>query len=299
MVAEKHAKPPRKSNLQRVLRGVGIAVLVLVLLLYIGFPAAMGALAVIPARAQVGSPPQGFDEVELFTPDGVRLRGWYKPPENGAVILLLHGAGGSREAMRPFALMLASHGYGVLAFDLRGHGTSEGRTNRLGWQGTQDVGAALDFLRARPEALRIGALGSSMGGEVLLGAASAYPEIRAIAADGATRRSSAELLALESERPLVRNFTARVMYAVVGLLTGERPPVPLLQSMSESGETRFLLIAAGANPLEVAFNRLFAQTLGARLDLWVAPDVGHTGAFSRYPEEYARRLVGFFERTLE
>ena len=51
-----------------------------------------------------------------------------------------------------------------------------------------------------------------------------------IAADGATTRSLDELLALPSERPLVRNFTARVMYAAVQILSGETPPVPLLDS---------------------------------------------------------------------
>jgi len=65
-----------------------------------------------------------------------------------------------------------------------------------------------------------------MGGEVLLGAASQYPSITAIAADGATRRSTEELLALESERPLVRNFTARVCMhgqAVLRPKTSEAP----------------------------------------------------------------------------
>ena len=44
----------------------------------------------------------------------------------------------------------------------------------------------------------------------------------AIVADGATRRSVDELLALPSERPLVRNFTARVMYAAVRILMGRK-----------------------------------------------------------------------------
>ena len=31
------------------------------------------------------------------------------------------------------------HGYGVLAIDMSGHGESGGRTNRLAWQGTEDI----------------------------------------------------------------------------------------------------------------------------------------------------------------
>ncbi len=200
--------------------------------------------------------------------------------------------------MRSYAQMLARRGYGILALDLRGHGASEGKTNRLGWQGTLDVGAAVNFLRSRSEVRHIGGLGSSMGGEVLLGAASTYPAIEAIAADGATRRCTEELLALQTERPLARNFTARVMFASVQLFSGEQPPQPLLQSMLETAKTQFLLIAAGSNALEVSFNQMFTNTLGNRAALWIAPGVGHTGAFSQYPQEYEQRLVNFFNRTL-
>jgi predicted alpha/beta hydrolase len=41
---------------------------------------------------------------------------------------------GAGESIRPYAEMLSCHGYSVLAVDLRGHGGSEGRANRLGWQ---------------------------------------------------------------------------------------------------------------------------------------------------------------------
>ncbi len=208
---------------------------------YLGIPFAMGVISVLPARSPVGSLPDGFEAVDLRAKDGVGLQAWYHPPENGAVILLLHGAGGSREGMRAQAQMFTRHGYGVLALDLRGHGGSEGKTNRLGWNGTLDVGAAVAFLQTRREVKKIGGLGSSMGGEVLLGAVSSYPLIQAAAADGATRRCTDELLALEEERPLVHNFTPRVMYAAVQLLSGERPPLASVVTIHAGGGWRALL----------------------------------------------------------
>jgi pimeloyl-ACP methyl ester carboxylesterase len=226
------------------------------------------------------------------------LAGWYKQPINGTAIILIHGAGGSREGMRPYAEMLARHGYGVLALDLRGHGTSTGRTNRFGWQGTHDAGAAVAFLQARDEVKAIGGLGSSLGGEVLLGAASEYPAIKAIAADGATARSLDELLTLSSERPLYRNFTARVMYAAVQVLSGETPPTPLLDSLIAAPATSYLLIAGGDNNKEVAFNELFVAAAPDRAQLWIAPDAAHTGAFSKYPSEYEQRVIAFLDAAL-
>ena len=285
------------SKVKSALRVTGLVIGVLAGLVYLGLPAAMGIAAILPAKSGSGSPPAGFEEVTLHTADGIQLAGWYRPPANGVVILLLHGAGGSRESMRAYAEMLVNHGYGVLAIDLRGHGQSQGKTNRLGWQGTLDVGAAIDFLKEEG-IQRIGGFGSSMGGEVLLGAAAAYPDIRAIVADGATRRSIAEYLALEANRPLVRNFTARVMYATVQLLTGEQPPSQLLDSMVQSKSTRFLLVAAGQNTLETEFNELFADTLGSRASLWIVPGATHTGAFSLNPATYEQRVTDFFQAEL-
>jgi pimeloyl-ACP methyl ester carboxylesterase len=204
-------------SIRRLLRWLALLLLALVLLLYIVLSAALGAAAVFPTKAPPGLPPEGFEPVSLETIDGISLAGWYSPAHNSTAIILLQGAGASREAVRPYAEMLVRHGYGVLALDLRGHGASGGATNRLGWQGTRDVGAAVAFLETRPEVDSVGGLGLSLGGEVLLGAASDYPALEAIAADGATRRNLAELLALPSERPLVRNFIARIMYASVQL----------------------------------------------------------------------------------
>jgi len=282
----------------KVLRIAGLTVLGLLLALYVGLPVAMAAAAVWPTRADVGPPPDGFTEASPVTSDGVRLAAWYAPPRNGAAVILVHGAGGSREDSRRLAATLRDRGYGVLSLDLRGHGQSEGRTNRLGWQGTRDIRAAVDFIRTRNADVSLGAVGLSMGGEVVLGASASCPEMRAIVADGATRRCTEELLALPSKRSLAESFTPRVMYAAVRLMSGERPPTPLLGEMVRAEAADFLLIAAGNNELEVAFNERFSRTLGKRASVWVAPDVSHLGAYSRYPDEYERRVLGFLDRTM-
>ena len=286
--------PSRK----RALRWGAILIVVALIGLYLVLPVVMGVVVVFPYKEDVGTPPEGFESITLTAEDGVDLAAWYAPPTNGAAIILAHGAGNSREGVRDYVEMFVRHGYGVLALDLRGHGSSGGTTNRLGWQGTRDIGVAVAYLQTREDVSAIGGLGLSMGGEVLLGAASAYPDLRAIVADGATRRSTEELRALPSERPLYRNFVARVMYATVQVLTGDSPPKPLLESMVEAETTAFLLIAAGNNGQEVDFNELFAETLGARATLWIAPDVAHTDAFERYPDEYEQRVFAFFDTAL-
>ncbi len=281
-----------------LLRRIALLVLVAVLGIYIVLPLAFGIYAVLPTRAPVGAPPDGFEEVSLTTDDGVALKAWYAPLQNGAAIILVHGAGSSREEVRSHARMLVRHGYGVLAPDLRGHGESGGATNRFGWQGIRDVGAAVRFLEAQDDAGAIGGMGLSLGGEVLLGAASAFPQVAAIVADGATQRSVEELHALESERPLHRSLVTQAMYAAVQALSGTEPPKPLLDSMVEAESTEFLLIAGGNMPREISYGDLFVRTVGGHAELWIVPDAGHTEAFGRYPDEYERRTVAFFDASL-
>jgi len=285
-------------NVSRIARVLCWSALGILLAVYVGVPVAMAIAATWPSRAIVSAPPAGFRDVTLTTADGTELAAWYAESRNGAAIIVAHGAGGSRENVRRHAQLMADRGYGVLSLDFQGHGESGGRTNRLGWQGTSAVRAAVDYLATREGgALRIGGIGSSMGGEVLLGASAQCPEIEAIVADGATRRCTEELLALPQERSLVRSFTARVMYQAVRLLAWDRPPAPLLGEMRRS-ESSFLLISAGANQLETAFNRRFAQVLGSRADLWIVPGVAHTGAYTRYPDDYERRVISFFDAHL-
>jgi len=282
----------KERRTARMFKWIGIAVGAMVVVLYVFLPVGIGVVSVWPARGDVGDAPEGFADVAVGTRDGETLAAWYRPAMAETAVLVTHGAGGSRDSVREYVEFLAEAGYGVLAVDLRGHGESTGKTNRLGWNGTADVRAAVDVLKAQG-AERIVGLGLSMGGEVLLGAASQVPELEAIVADGATRRSTSELLALPSERPLWRSFTARLMFATSGLLSGDPEPLPLLESMAAS-RARFLLIAGGDAETEVALNERFAETLGDRAMLWVAPGAGHTQAHAVYPDEYEARVLAFF-----
>jgi len=280
--------------LKRLLIGLGAICIVL----YIVFPAGMGVYATSRHPSDVGEPPEGFTELDLTAADGVRLTAWYAPPRNGAAIILVHGANGSREDVRAHAGMLAREGFGVLAYDQRGHGESGGKGNAFGWQNSQDVGAAVSYLKSREDVTAIGALGLSMGGEVLLGAASAYPDMRAIAADGATHRTIEDYLALSDRRNILRSWTTRVMYGTVRCVSGQKPPLSMVKSIGEAADTSFLFIAAGDVPDEGEYGLRFVESAGISGALWTVPGAGHTGGFSMCPAAYRERVTGFFRNAL-
>ena len=132
------------------------------------------------------------ENVSFRTSDGLELQGWYVPSKNGAAVIAFPGRSGPQAHTR----MLVSHGYGVLLFDRRGEGKSEGDSNLLGWGGDKDILAAVEFLKARPDVDpgKIGGIGLSVGGELMLQAAAETDELAAVVSEGAGTRQLSEQL---------------------------------------------------------------------------------------------------------
>ena len=107
---------------------------------------------VAPASVPAANLGTAYEDVQFTTSDGFLLKGWYVPSKNRAAVISFPGRSGTRLQAR----MLARHGYGVLLFDRRGEGESEGDWNVFGWQGERDLHAAVTFLQ-RPGRRRSGA----------------------------------------------------------------------------------------------------------------------------------------------
>jgi pimeloyl-ACP methyl ester carboxylesterase len=289
---------PRRSWRRRLFRWIIILVLVLLFADIFLLPLGVAIYASTSVGSDIDEPPQGFSAIQLPAADGTRLAGWYLPPQNGVAIILLPGAGGTRNGLASRAEMLAANGYGVLAIDHRGAGESEGQTNRFGWAGTSDVGGAVEHLETQPDVEVIGGWGISLGGEILLGAISDYPQIAAVISDGATSRSYEETYDLDRGNNPVMRLQTWLITGFVGLLTGDDPPTPIVDSIRANENTRLLLVAAGNVQDEIDYNNMFANTAGDRAEVWIVPDVGHTSGWGHHRDEYTQRVLDFFGASL-
>jgi uncharacterized protein len=247
-------------------------------------------------RTPIGDPPPGYREVSFRASDGLRLAGWYSPSRNGAAVLLVHGGGGDRTGPLRHARMLARHGYGVLLYDARGRGESEGSPNGYGWEWTKDVAGALGFLEHRPDVApdRIGALGISTGADVLLEAAATRTDIRALVTDGAAAGSYADWHRLQGDNAGMAFFWSQ--FAALRVLTGDPPGRPLADVVTEI-EAPALLISADRHE-EYDFNVLYARLARGRATHWNLADTQHTRGLRDHPRAYERRVAGFFDRAL-
>lgn len=107
------------------------------------------------------------------------------------------------------AAMLARH----LLVNRPGEADNEGDPKLFGWGGDLGISAAVDFLRAGPdvERERIGGIGFSVGGEMLLQHAAESPDLAAVVSEGPGSRSIKESLELSGDIRVAELTTAPVM----------------------------------------------------------------------------------------
>jgi pimeloyl-ACP methyl ester carboxylesterase len=240
-----------------------------------------------------------YEDATFETSDGITISGWYVPSQNGAAILVAHGAGGARIRPLLHVRLLVDAGYGVLVFDARGHGESEGGTNTYAWGADADVVAAAHYLDTRPDVEdgRIGALGLSMGAEMVLDGASQDTPISAVVADGAGVRSVKEMLDLRVtwKSALATSWVASINVSTMALSGGGLPPA--IGDRVSSIQAPTLYIASTHEPEERELNRTWFGRTNAPKELW-AVDAPHTGGLRTFPDEYAERVLSFFEQNL-
>ncbi|MFL6005226.1 MAG: alpha/beta hydrolase, partial [Gaiellaceae bacterium] len=273
-------------------RMIGVAAVPL-LLLYVVMPIGTALWTTQKYRTDIGTFAVPHRSVTFESSDGLRLSGWYVPSRNGAAVVLVHGGGGSRDGAKRHAVLFAHAGYGVLLYDARGRGRSEGAPDAYGWTWTHDVDGAIDFLHARG-IRRIGALGLSTGADVLIEVAAQRHDLRAVVADGTTAESSGDVAKISHGSGLISLPFWWMQYGAASVLEGARPSRPLADAARHVAPTRFLFIAS-TWPVERQAAPLYAKA--AHAPLWRV-DAGHTGGLREHPRAYAKRVLGFFARTL-
>ena len=267
------------------------------------FPVTMGVGASNIAHGALGSNSPAtyglpYQSVDVPATDGVTLAGWYVPSRNGAGVVVVAGSGSTREGVLAQGAVLATHGYGVLFLDNRGHGASGGNAMDFGWYGNQDLGGAVTWLANRPDVTggRVAVLGESMGGEEAIGALGSNPAIRAVVAEGVTGRIAADHAWLPST---LAGYLMRaedwVTYNTANMLTGASEP-PSLASSLRAASPRPVLLIAGKD--EVQAGRYFRNASPSNVQLLQLNDAAHTAGLQVHRALWTERVISFLNTSL-
>lgn len=134
-----------------------------------------------------------------FKSDNEVLRGWLNEPSTPRphpAIIFTHGFLSTHDEFGDYPQRFCERGYLTLAFDLRGHGASEGRRGLISEaRMTQDVLRALDYIESIPgiDNNRIALFGHSLGGGAVLCATARDARVHAVVAGATVGRLRDEL----------------------------------------------------------------------------------------------------------
>jgi len=241
------------------------------------------------------------EEVTFVTTDGLRLHGAWIPADGSRrAVVIMHGHGGSLDYDLHRAPFLHAAGFNVLLFDFRAHGRSPGRLATFGYLERRDVQGAVEFLKGRGMQA-IGLMGFSYGGMAAMLGAPLCPEVGAVISDGGPARLRRAIAAKVVELGLpgwLGSFLGWLAVATASVRLGVNlfryEPV---RWVGKIAPRPVLFVHGELDPYLPDFNDLFAAA-GEPKEAWRVPGVGHCKASEVCPEEFQRRVLEFFERSL-
>ena len=233
-------------------------------------------------------------DVHLATAKGVVMSGWRLPSDNGAAVVLVHGSFADRRQLLPEARILSSAGYGVLLFNLPGNGESGGERRH---------GAEQDFLRlaldatsaapdVRPD--RIGAYGFSGGAAVLAEVAAMDRRVRAVVLAGCYEGTDQHVRHDFRQWGALSGTPALWAARWAGMV----PLNPIRAVPAISPRPIFFLSGDRDDVVPPGSVEALYAVAHEPKEIWVVGGARHGDYADVAGDEYARRLVGFFDRTL-
>jgi pimeloyl-ACP methyl ester carboxylesterase len=240
-----------------------------------------------------------YEKVEFLSRDGLRLFGWYVHRPDSPTVILVHGLGGSANAMTYHAGVLLKKGYSSLAIDLRAHGRSQGNTCTYGIAEANDVLGALDYLHSRPDVdpKRIGALGISLGAQAVLRAALLSSSIRGVVLEGI----GTTMLSDHGHPEPVWLWKLLypynwLIYRLGDWMCGVTPEEDTRTALTRLKQSK-LLISTGKGT-EQRFSRILYQLASEPKEIYEIPRAQHAAGYLFAPKEYTEKVVKYFDQVL-
>lgn len=115
-----------------------------------------------------------FKTIYLTTQDSLKLEAWYIAADNSkGTVILFHGHGGNKSGVIKEAESFNKMAYNTLLVDFRAHGNSGGNSCTIGYDESEDVKLAFDYIKAKGEK-NIVLWGISMGASTITKAVKDY-----------------------------------------------------------------------------------------------------------------------------
>lgn len=289
---------------------VGTSIVAGIMFLLVAYVAADAALEPDPPKntPYLDQFPFPVEEIEFEARDKIALAGWFlaaAPPRGeaptttpNATVILMHGYGGTRDVMLPYASFLSDAGFHVFFFDARGVGNSARVTVTFGEREKLDVLGAIDYLGKRPDVdqKRIAIMGLELGGSIGIMGAAEDQRIAAVVAEAPYASLNLALQDALDETVAVPGFLRSLTTYLVKRRIAEdikdRAPLEAVAKLS-----RPLLIIEDSDARTDQTQQIFAAAQQPKT-LWVAHGAGRGEGLKEFPNEYVTRVVEFLRSNI-
>jgi uncharacterized protein len=268
-----------------------------------------------------GEPDPTAEDVRFPTAGGLRLQGvYFRTPVTPRKGVILFGIeyGSDRWSCRSYCDPLLAAGYDVFAYEPRNQGKSESIPGYepLQWitnYEVEDARAALAYLKGRADKdpRGVGLFGVSKGANAGLALAAEDSWVRCIVTDGAFGLVSVMLpymrhwIRIYNKNFLVHGLMPAWFYAHMARAGVRRVQRTLkvgffhLEDVAENIRQPLLMIHGEADSyIKVEMARaLFRRAAGPK-EFWAVSGAKHNQSISVAGDEYARRVVAFFDEQL-
>lgn len=268
-----------------------------------------------------------YEEVTFKSKKGnVTLKGAFfaAKPISNKTLIVVHGFGENR-FMSGRTEILVKHlipqGYNILAFDLRGHGKSEGDLISFGYYEKYDVLGAINYLKKRgKEGEEIALLGFSMGAVAAIEATGEDKRVNAVIADSAIRDLRLYILndlnSLSDDlNSILDNLGVAPYYsifryfpfknnAILGvaklyhLNVDEVSPMNTVKNISK--KPIFLIHSKNDRFIPYTNSEAIFKSISdkSNVEFWTTAKAGHIGSLKMYPEAYLRKIKTFLDENM-
>jgi alpha-beta hydrolase superfamily lysophospholipase len=245
------------------------------------------------------------EDFVVRAPDAAILRGWKVRAEkpNGSWVLLFHGVSDNRIGVIGQSEFLLQNGYSVLMMDARAHGDSEGSIATYGWLERKDTSATVDALVLTEHPRHLFALGESMGAGIALQSAGVDPRIEAVVAEASfanLQEAAYDYAGLRQYPWLGKTLFAPGAWLMV--YRGEKlAGFPAAEVSPEKSVVQrafpVLIICDGDDhALPCRHSEMIFRAARGPKEFWRVPRAYHTAALGYEPDEFRKRVLGFFDR---
>lgn len=283
--------------LQKFLLAFCVALLLLGVMSFLAGEVVTGSAATATEALKTDLP---VESVRIPATDGGQVHGWLARGEDGnGVVLLVHSIRSNRVEMLSRARFLTAQGYHTLLIDLQAHGETPGKRITFGARESENVAAAVDYLRRLFPHERIGAIGVSLGAAAI------------VLAEHDLRLSAVILESLhptieEAVENRLRLFLGEpgvwflpVLLFQISVFTGV--PIDALSPIEQINNLNSpVLIISGTNDNHTTVpetERLFAAAREPK-ELWIVPGAGHFNMHDYAGKAYEREVLDFLSYYL-